>query len=151
VAERKPEPPPRPKPEPKVAERKPEPPPRPPDDRMRMPTAPTNDYSFLKGCWRTDFFKHSPEQVGGTTTYCFDADGKGTMTFRNRDGRVCRSPARAQFSGNSLRIVDADTRCSDGGSWWADHLDCRSDQGNVARCSGRSQDHRWSVNLHRIN
>ena len=24
---------------------------------MRMPAAPTNDYSFMQGCWRTDQFK----------------------------------------------------------------------------------------------
>jgi len=155
VVERKPDPPPperKPDPPPKPqVERKPDPPPKPPDDRMRMPSAPTNDYSFLKGCWRTDVFKHSPSHPGGTTTYCFDANGRGTMTFRNRDGRVCRAPATARFSGNTLRIVDSDTRCSDGADWYADHLDCRSDQGSVARCSGQSQSDRWTVNLHRIN
>ena len=157
VVERKPDPPPKPperKPDPPPkpqVERKPEPPPKPPDDRMRMPSAPTNDFSFLKGCWRTDVFQHHPTHVPGTTTYCFDANGRGTMTFRYNDGRTCRAPAQARFMGNTLRIVDSDTRCSDGGNWSADHLDCRSDQGTVARCSGQSQGNRWTVNLHRIN
>ncbi|HEX2886628.1 MAG TPA: hypothetical protein VHP59_09360, partial [Vineibacter terrae] len=148
VVEKKPEPKPAPKPEPKVAEKKPEPP---SDGRMRMPATPSNDYSFLKGCWRTDFFKHSPSHVGGTSTYCFDADGRGTLTFRRSTGETCRAPATARFSGSTLRIVDSDTRCSDGSRWFADYLDCRSQPDNVARCSGQSQMNRWSVNLHRVN
>jgi len=47
-------PPPAPAP-PKVAPPAPAPQPRnPADNRLRLPNAPTNDYSFMQGCWRTD-------------------------------------------------------------------------------------------------
>jgi hypothetical protein len=148
VAVRKPEPP-KPKPEPKVAERKPEPPPRPSDDRMRMPTAPTNDYAFLKGCWRTDTFKHGPRIPAGYATYCFDASGRGSMEFRFNDGTTCRAPATARFSGNTLRVVDADSRCSPSGTWAQDRLDCTAGADGVAFCRGENRTERWTVNLHR--
>jgi hypothetical protein len=149
AAERKPDPPSKPEPKPKVAERKPQPPPRPPDDRMRMPTAPTNDYSFLKGCWRTDVFKHGPRIPPGYATYCFDGNGRGTMEFRFQNGTTCRAPATARFSGNTLRVVDADSTCSPRGTWAQDRLDCTAGADGVAYCRGENRTERWTVNLHR--
>ncbi len=151
VVERKPEPPP-PPPKPKVAERKPEPPPpppKPPDDRMRMPTSPTNDYTFLKGCWRTDTFKHGPRIPPGYATYCFDANGRGSMEFRFNDGTICRAPATARFAGGTLRVVDADSTCSPRGTWAQDRLDCTPGADGVAYCRGENHSERWTVNLHR--
>ncbi|MCW5747447.1 MAG: hypothetical protein KIT36_14760 [Alphaproteobacteria bacterium] len=145
VVEKKPEPPPK----PKVAERKPEPPPKPPDDRMRMPTTPSNDYSFLKGCWRTDTFKHGPRIPPGYATYCFDTNGRGSMEFRFSDGTTCRAPATARFSGGTLRVVDADSTCSPAGQWAQDRLDCTAGADGVAYCHGRNRTERWTVNLHR--
>ncbi|HJQ56010.1 MAG TPA: SrfA family protein [Vineibacter sp.] len=148
VVERKPEP--KPEPKPKVAERKPEPPPKPPDDRMRMPTAPTNDYSFLQGCWRTDSFKHGPRIPPGYATYCFDGNGRGSMVFRFDDGTTCRAPATARFAGGTLRVVDADSTCSPQGQWAQDRLDCTAGAGGVAYCRGENRTERWTVNLHRV-
>ncbi|HEX2888682.1 MAG TPA: hypothetical protein VHP59_19740, partial [Vineibacter terrae] len=149
VVEKKPEPKPAPKPEPKVAEKKPEPPPKPSDDRMRMPTAPSNDYSFLKGCWRTDTFKHGPRIPPGYATYCFDGSGRGSMEFRFHDGTTCRAPATARFSGSTLRVVDADATCSPRGTWAQDRLDCTAGSDGVAYCRGENRTERWTVNLHR--
>lgn len=151
VVERKPEPPaPKPEPKPKVAERKPEPPPKPPDDRMRMPAAPSNDYSFLKGCWRTDTFKHGPRIPPGYATYCFDGNGRGSMEFRFNDGTTCRAPATARFSGGTLRVVDADSTCQPRGQWSQDRLDCTAGADGVAYCRGENRTERWTVNLHRV-
>jgi hypothetical protein len=147
AVEKKPDP-----PKPKVVERKPEPPPpppKPPDDRMRMPTAPSSDYSFLKGCWRTDTFKHGPRIPPGYATYCFDSSGHGSMEFRFADGTTCRAPATARFSGNTLRVVDADSTCSPRGTWAQDRLDCTSGADGVAYCRGENRTERWTVNLHR--
>ncbi|MBL8675376.1 MAG: hypothetical protein JNL07_10845 [Rhodospirillales bacterium] len=148
-----PEPPKPPKPpEPQVAAKPPDPP-KPPDDRMRMPDKPTGDYSFLKGCWRTDPFKHRPEHTeSGVSTYCFDDKGRGTLTFR-RGARTCRTPATARFEGGTLRIKDGDTTCSDGAAWSQDRLDCTRGADDVAICRGEAQGptgmDRWQVRLHR--
>jgi hypothetical protein len=123
---------------------------------MRMPDRPSNDLSFLEGCWRTDPFRHSPNQgEPGVSNYCFDRDGRGTLTFRRSD-RSCRAPAQARYGPDgSLRIVDSDTRCSDGSPWAADRLDCRPTANGVAACSGNSREPgsgaptHWTVNLHR--
>ena len=54
---------------------------------------PTNDYTFLQGCWRTDTFKHGPQIRPGYAQYCFDARGNGSMEFHFDNGVVCRAPA----------------------------------------------------------
>jgi len=81
--------------------------------------------------------------------------GRGTLTFRRSD-RSCRAPAQARYGGDgSLRIVDADTRCTDGSPWATDRLDCRPTANGVAACSGNSREPgsgaptHWTVNLHR--
>lgn len=157
VVEKKPDPPkPPPKP-PQVVEKKPDPPkppavpPAPPgDDRMRMPKAPTNDYSFLQGCWRTDTFKHGPQIPPGHAVYCFDAGGNGSMTFRFDNGVSCRAPATARFNGGQLAVVDADATCQPRGRWAQDHLYCQPSADGVAFCSGTNRTERWTVNLHRV-
>jgi hypothetical protein len=146
-------PPPAPAPAPRPA-----PPPQPQqprDGRMRMPTAPTHDFSFMAGCWRTDPFKHERTQMQmGVSSYCFDANGNGSLEWR-RGRTACRTRARAVFNGPNLALRDADTTCNDGSHWYADQLTCRRGADNVADCQGYSRGAfgptSWIVNLHRIN
>jgi hypothetical protein len=142
-------PPPAPRPAPAPA-----PPPRPSDGRMRMPAGPTNDYSFMQGCWRTDPFKHEVAQTQfGVSSYCFDANGNGSLEWR-RGRTACRTRARAQFNGSRLALRDSDTTCNDGSHWYADQLVCQRGANGVADCTGRSQGRygpaAWTVNLHKI-
>ncbi len=162
VVEKKPDPPKPPVKPPVVAEKKPDPPPTPKpappptDDRMRLPTTPTRDLSFMQGCWRSDPFKHDPSRSAtGVSEYCFDANGRGNFVFR-RGAFTCRTGATGQFEGSMLRIRDGDTTCSDGTLWYQDRLDCTAGADGVAVCRGEAQDPsapggrvRWSVNLHR--
>jgi hypothetical protein len=151
-------PPPAPAP-PKVAPPKPTPAPtprNPADDRLRLPNAPTNDYSFMQGCWRTDPFRHEALQMQpGVSSYCFDASGAGQLEWR-RGRTACRTRAQARFEGAVLRLRDADSTCNDGSRWFADQLVCQRGADNVAICSGQSRNAsgapvRWSVNLHKLN
>jgi hypothetical protein len=151
-------PPPAPAP-PKVAPPKPAPAPtprNPADDRLRLPNAPTNDYSFMQGCWRTDPFRHEALQMQpGVSSYCFDASGAGQLEWR-RGRTACRTRAQARFEGAVLRLRDADSTCNDGSRWFADQLVCQRGADNVAICSGQSRNAygapvRWSVNLHKLN
>ncbi len=155
-------PPPAPAP-PKVAPLKPAPAPapapqprNPADDRLRLPNAPTNDYSFMQGCWRTDPFRHETGQMQpGVSSYCFDASGAGQLEWR-RGRTACRTRAQARFEGAVLRLRDADSTCNDGSRWFADQLVCQRGADNVAICSGQSRNAygapvRWSVNLHKLN
>jgi hypothetical protein len=136
-----PEPPP-PKP-PQVVEKKPDPPPptapKPPQEPiLKLPPKATNDYSFLKGCWRGDSFRYTPRHSPGHHTYCFDEHGNGQLVFVWQNGTTCRAPARARFQGDTLQIVDADATCSDGSVWTQDRLLCRPDAAGVAQCSGET-------------
>ncbi len=133
----------------------PAPPPRPSDGRMRMPSAPTGDYSFMQGCWRTDRFKHEVSQTEfGISSYCFDANGNGSLEWR-RGRTACRTRARAQFNGTHLALRDQDATCNDGSHWYADQLVCQRAPNGVADCTGRSQGRygptSWTVNLHKID
>jgi len=122
---------------------------------MRLPAGPTNDFSFMQGCWRTDPFRHERTQSQpGVSSYCFDANGNGNLEWR-RGRTACRTRARAHFNGPDLALRDADTTCNDGSHWYADQLTCRRGADNVADCYGSSQGAfgptSWIVNLHRIN
>jgi hypothetical protein len=145
------EPPPAPKPAPAPAP----PPQRPSDGRLRMPSTPTRDFSFMQGCWRTDPFKHEALQMQpGVSSYCFDSSGNGSLEWR-RGRTACRTRAHAVFNGPNLALRDQDTTCNDGSHWYADQLVCRRGANDVADCYGRSQGAfgptAWIVNLHRIN
>jgi hypothetical protein len=135
---------------------KPEPPRSVPNDgRLRLPPAPTGDYSFMQGCWRTDPFRHETVQsVPGVSSYCFDSSGYGQLEWR-RGRTACRTRAQARFDGPVLRLRDADTTCNDGSHWYADQLICQRGADNVANCSGTSRGAfgptSWQVNLHRVN
>ncbi|MBM3622271.1 MAG: hypothetical protein FJX20_16435 [Alphaproteobacteria bacterium] len=135
-----PEPPP-PKP-PQVVEKKPDPPPPPPkppqEPILKLPPKATNDYSFLKGCWRGDSFRYTPRHSPGHHTYCFDEHGNGQLVFVWQNGTTCRAPARARFQGDTLQIADADATCSDGSAWTQDRLLCRPDASGIAQCSGET-------------
>lgn len=128
----------------------------PSDNRLRLPNAPTNDYSFMQGCWRTDPFRHEAGQMQpGISSYCFDASGAGQLEWR-RGRTACRTRAQARFEGAVLRLRDADSTCNDGSRWFADQLVCQRGADNVAVCSGQSRNAygapvRWSVNLHKLN
>lgn len=153
-----PKPAPAPAPPPPAA--KPAPPPTPAprapgDNRLRLPSTPTNDYSFMAGCWRTDPFRHeSVQRQPGISSYCFDASGRGQLEWR-RGRTACRTRAQAQFSGPNLALRDADTTCNDGSHWYADQLTCRRGADNVAQCSGNSRGAfgptSWTVNLHKLD
>jgi hypothetical protein len=106
---------------------------RPNDDRLRLPSAPTNDYSFMQGCWRTDPFRHETIQPQpGISSYCFDASGNGQLEWR-RGRTACRTRAQSRFdTGGVLRLRDADTTCNDGSHWYADQLVCRRGADAVA-------------------
>ena len=150
-----------PAPPPPVAAPKPPPPPPPPapkprpgDDRLRLPS-PTNNMSFLQGCWRTDPFRHERgQQQPGVSSYCFDANGNGQLEWR-RGRTACRTTAQARFEGAVLRLRDADTNCNDGSRWYADQLVCQRGADDVAQCSGSSRGAfgptTWSVNMHKLN
>jgi hypothetical protein len=138
----KPPDPPPPKP-PQVVEKKPDPPPPPPpmppqEPILKLPPKATNDYSFLKGCWRGDSFRYTPRHSPGHHTYCFDEHGNGQLVFVWQNGTTCRAPARARYQGDTLQIVDADATCSDGSVWTQDRLLCRPDAGGIAQCSGET-------------
>jgi len=146
-------PPPTPRPAPAPAP--PPAPQRPSDGRMRLPSAPTRDFSFMQGCWRTDPFKHERIQMQpGVSAYCFDASGNGSLEWK-RGRTACRTRAHAVFNGPDLALRDQDTTCNDGSHWYADQLVCRRGANDVADCYGRSQGAfgptSWIVNLHRIN
>ena len=127
-----------------------------PDPALKIPDKPTEDYAFLKGCWRTDPFKHTPSHQPGVSTYCFDDKGNGQLEFQRpgQPGYVCRTTAQARYEGQQLRIRDADATCSDGGQWFADVLNCERAQGDVAQCSGSANTpagpHSWTVKMNRV-
>jgi len=122
---------------------------------MRLP-APTNNMSFLAGCWRTDPFRHERNQPqAGVSSYCFDTNGNGQLEWR-RGRTACRTSAQARFEGAVLRLRDADTNCNDGSRWYADQLVCQRGADDVAQCSGSSRGGMfgpttWTVNLHKLN
>ncbi|MBM3648139.1 MAG: hypothetical protein FJX11_10150 [Alphaproteobacteria bacterium] len=137
----------------------PPPPPQqtqPNDNRLRLPSVPSNDYSFMSGCWRTDPFRHEPAQTqSGVSTYCFDANGNGQIEWR-RGRTACRARAQSRYEGATLRLRDSDTTCNDGSRWYADQLVCRRGADGIAQCSGSSRGASgvpvtWTVNLHKLN
>ena len=128
---------------------------RPNDNRLRLPPSPTNDYSFMARCWRTDPFRHEATQMQpGVSSYCFDANGNGQLEWR-RGRTACRTRAQARFEGPVLRVRDADASCNDGSRWYADQLVCRRGVDDVAQCSGTSRGAfgpvSWTVNLHKLD
>ena len=148
-------PPPKPAPAPAPAPKPAPPQSRPNDNRLRLPSVPSNDYSFLQGCWRTDPFRHELMQTQpGVSSYCFDAGGNGQLEWR-RGRTACRTRAQARYEGAILRLRDADTTCNDGSHWYADQLVCRRGADNVAQCSGSSRGAfgptAWTVNMHKLN
>ena len=133
----------------------PRPAPRPNDDRLRLPSVPSNDYSFMAGCWRTDPFRHETIQPQpGISSYCFDSTGNGQLEWR-RGRTACRTRAYSRYEGAVLKLRDADTTCNDGSHWYADQLVCRRGADDVAQCSGTSRSAfgpvSWTVNLHKLN
>ena len=119
---------------------------------MQMPDKP-GDLASLKGCWRTDPFRHEAHRAPGVSRYCFDANGRGTLEFTRGDGQSCRAPARIRFDGaNRLVVDDAGGQCNNG-PWYPDVLNCQGDAQRVVRCTGFSDTpagrNTWTVALHR--
>jgi hypothetical protein len=112
-----------------------------PGDVLRLPDKPSDDYAFLKGCWRGDQFRYTPRHPLGHHTYCFDERGNGRLKFRWQNGVTCEAPATARYQGNTLRIIDADATCSNGTRWTQDRLVCRPGADGVAECSGETSLH----------
>ena len=148
--------PPQPRAAPPAPPPQPQPQRNPSDNRLRLPSTPTNNYSFMEGCWRTDPFRHDVRQPqSGVSSYCFDANGNGQLEWR-RGRTACRTRAQARFMGASLALRDADSTCNDGSRWFADQLTCQRGADNVAQCSCSSRDQfgrsvTWTVNLHKLN
>lgn len=112
-----------------------------PGDVLRLPEKPTDDYSFLKGCWRGDAFRYTPRHPPGHHTYCFDERGNGKLVFRWQSGVTCEAPATARYEGDTLHITDANAVCSDGSRWTQDRLVCTNGIGSVAQCGGETNIH----------
>ena len=117
--------------------------------------APTNNMSFLQGCWRTDPFRHERVQPQpGVSSYCFDANGNGQLEWR-RGRTACRTRAQGRFEGSTLRLRDVV------GAALADELvgvpvrAVVAGGVRVAQCSGSSRGAfgptTWTVNLHKLN
>ena len=127
---------------------------RPNDDRLRLP-APTNDYSFMSGCWRTDPFRHEPMQgQPGVSSYCFDANGNGQLEWR-RGRTACRTRARrasmARRCASATAIRRATTaRAGTPTSSSASAAPTTSRNAAAARRAGSARS-TWTVNLHKLN
>ena len=142
--------------QPQRTEAPPSPTPPSPEPQLKIPDKPNEDYAFLKGCWRSDPFKHTPTHQPGVSTYCFDDKGNGQLEYTRpgQPGYSCRTTAQARFEDQELRIRDADGKCSDGGQWYADVLKCQRGAGDIAQCGGSSNTptgpHSWTVRMNRV-
>jgi hypothetical protein len=153
----KPPTPPPPEPPPAPVPKPPEPPPprepAKPDNVLRMPRA--GDLSSLQGCWITDRYNYSNSHALGVSTYCFDANGQGSLVHTEA-GVTCKAPARIEIRPDGgMYLADRNSTCSDGTAWQQDRLLCRSTTpGGVAQCSGQTNAAdgrvlRWTTTLHR--
>jgi hypothetical protein len=116
---------------------------------MRIP--PNGDLRSLQGCWQTDSYRSAPGAPAGSSTYCFDANGRGQLTHVEA-GVTCRAPAHIEFRPDgTMYLVDRNARCEDGSAWVQDRLRCRPGANGVATCAGESnyQARRWATTLHR--
>jgi len=139
-----PAPPPPPEPE-KRAEAPPPPPPPapPPPDQMMIPTR----LEDLKGCWQSErgdiniVSDDEREVLMGVVRicYCFDDDGKGTITQTFKGGGICKGTLRVQLSPNELKMHHPILRCSQGkGRINASNITCTGAQGQTAVCGSVS-------------
>jgi hypothetical protein len=119
---------------------------------LKLPEAPSNDLSFLRGCWRTDVFRLSSES--GVTIYCFDDQGSGRFLYRRLDQPefFCNGSTSASYAGADLRLHNSNTRCTDG-SVYPDMIACQRGAGDWAQCSGKTthglRTETWTIRLHR--
>jgi hypothetical protein len=120
---------------------------------LRLPEAPTDDLSFLQGCWHTDVFGYSHQ---GVSTYCFDAKGVGRFLYRRLDqpSYSCQASTKASYVGQQLRLHNSGTTCSDGNNTFPANLDCSRSGDEAAKCSGimantSGGSDAWTVRLHR--
>ena len=121
---------------------------------LELPATPDSNLTFLRGCWRTDVFKHG-EQVG-LSTWCFDAKGEGKILYTriNQPDFFCHGPAAARYAATELHLQSQALACSDGSSIALGELDCRRNGGEGVRCSGgvptATLSERWTVGLYRV-
>jgi hypothetical protein len=104
---------------------------------LSIPEQQTDDLSFLKGCWRSDVFQYAKHP--GTSTWCFDEKGTGRFLFTRQDETdyYCSGPAQAGYAGQSLRLHDMKTECTDRNDKGPGDFHCHPN-GEAAECSGAS-------------
>jgi hypothetical protein len=124
-------------------------------DPLAIPpdAAENKDLSFLKGCWvsTTDLYNFdSKEPI--TVQYCFDENGKGTRTVREKDGSRCAGPLQARFDSSEKLVIDGSSAaCNNGGRFVPQRVQC-SGQGNSTQCYGKELSEKgleWKANFRR--
>ncbi len=131
-------------------------PPRPrPSEDLNIPedARRRGDTSFMEGCWNSvtgllNAKTKEPVQI----EYCFGADGEGTATLTERNGRQCVAPARAHFTDQGTLELEelGDLDCGDGQGYSRNRVQCDAEAGGQARCEGISRNnHRWHAEVRR--
>jgi hypothetical protein len=121
---------------------------------LTLPAVPEANLAFLKGCWRTDVFKHGEQ--AGLSTWCFDGKGDGKVLYAriNQPDFFCHAPAQASYSGGELRLQSQPLACNDGSTLALGGLDCRPNGGEGVHCRGgvptATFSESWSVGLYRV-
>ena len=120
---------------------------------LGLPLNPAADVSFLKGCWRTDIYRHAGHD--GLATWCFDNRGVGKVLLTRQDqpSFYCHAPAQAAFAAGRLQLTSERTVCTDGGSVPVGELDCQQAGPGPVQCNGAApgaEAERWTVGLYRV-
>lgn len=116
---------------------------------LSLPERPSGDLSFLKGCWRSDVFRHAEHP--GTSTWCFDEKGAGRFLYTRQDqpDYFCRGPAEAGYVGQQLRFHITTTTCSNKNDVYPADLDCQ-EGGDGAQCGSPGAQAGTAVRLYRV-
>jgi len=128
--------------------------PPPATEPLRLPSQPTEDLAFLKGCWRTDVFQY--EQQAGLSTWCFDGKGIGRFLYTrlNQPNFFCHAQAQAGYEGPELQLRSLKASCSDGSDLAAEYLACHPSDAQTAQCSGNPSAQNpagsWIVRLYKV-
>ncbi|MDR2198789.1 MAG: hypothetical protein LBR53_04935 [Deltaproteobacteria bacterium] len=156
-----PEPPPAPKPAPKAMPKPPQAAPKPPQAAPKPPKAPDpkvgaslsipeggdpNDLSFMEGCWKSDAgIKESSSGRPIFDVYCFDKNGRGTLTTElyDKSGKridTCSTSVRVTRSKGQVKVVDNGAKCpKEGFSFTQYALTCTSESKNRTACKYRER------------
>ena len=105
---------------------------------------------FLRGRWscRTGL-TNSVTGEPIVVEFAFDAQGRGeAVVYENNN--TCRGAARAERSGDGLRITVDRQHCGDGRNYTAQKIECRND-GRAAQCLGANEGGApWEARFFRI-